>query len=765
MAVAVAGKGKASMVAGAVRAVRRLVGRVFGEGRWVALILLLGLVALRVWDPVPVETMRVKVYDVYQQLKPRPAPEPMVYVADIDEASLAELGQWPWSRLVVGQLLLQLAQAGAFVGFDVVFSEPDRLSPGRFVESMPGLPAEVTEQLKGLPDNEAFFAQVLQATRAVLGQAGNSVATPGGVKPKAPALAVLNLNPDFTGDLNALVAASIADFPGLIANLPVLEEAAGGRGLFSVNPETDGIVRRIPAISHVAGTVYPTLAIEMLRVMTGASTILVRMLPPFGVEDVVLQGVARIPTDARGRLWPHFAKYSPVRYIPAKDIVSGTFDAAKLKGKLVILGASATGLRDIRATPVDDAVPGVEVHAQLLESILTNSLLTHPGWGDLVERLAVLVVGLLMIFGFVFIGAKWTILLFAVVAGGMFGGSWYLFSVEALLLDASYATLCAFLIYVVVTYLSYSREQAQRQAIRSAFSLYLAPAMVERVAADPGALKLGGEMKDLTLMFCDLRGFTTISEMFKNDPVALTTLINRFLTPMTDFIQGTGGTIDKYIGDCIMAFWNAPVDVAGHEAAACRAALMMRTGMKALNAQLEAEAKAAERPHVPLAIGIGLNSGEVCVGNMGSDQKLNYSVLGDAVNLASRLEGQSKTYHLDLVIGETTHDGARDFACIELDLIKVKGKTEPVRIFTIVGDEAEAKTERFRRLRDNHGRMLACYRAQDIDGARAGIAACMEDAEAYDLAGLYEEYGARLDAMVEDPPGPGWDGVFVAKSK
>jgi adenylate cyclase len=272
-------------------------------------------------------------------------------------------------------------------------------------------------------------------------------------------------------------------------------------------------------------------------------------------------------------------------------------------------------------------------------------------------------------------------------------------------------------------------------------------------------------MKDLTLMFCDLRGFTTISEMFKNDPIALTTLINRFLTPMTDFIQGTGGTIDKYIGDCIMAFWNAPLDVPAHQAAACRAALMMRSGMKALNTALEAEAQAANRPHVPLAIGIGLNSGEVCVGNMGSDQKLNYSVLGDAVNLASRLEGQSKTYHLDLVIGETTHDGVRDFACIELDLIKVKGKNEPVRIFTIVGDEAEAKSERFRRLRANHERMLACYRAQDIAGARAGIAACLEDAEAYDLPGLYEEYAARLDAMEQDPPGPGWDGVFVAKSK
>jgi adenylate cyclase len=293
--------------------------------------------------------------------------------------------------------------------------------------------------------------------------------------------------------------------------------------------------------------------------------------------------------------------------------------------------------------------------------------------------------------------------------------------------------------------------------------MYLAPAMVERIAANPGALKLGGEMRDMTLMFCDLRGFTTISEMY--DAEGLTHLINRFLTPMTGIIQDTGGTIDKYIGDCIMAFWNAPEDTPQHRKESCRAALQMRQGMIKLNDELKAEAEATNGKYVPLAIGIGLNTGICCVGNMGSEQKFNYSVLGDAVNLASRLEGQSKTYHFDLVIGETTYDGVKDMAVLELDLIQVKGKTVPVRIFTLVGDEAVAATPEYKTLREQNDRMLASYRAQNWDDARAALGECIKIAPRYLIEGLYEVYAERISGMQDDPPGADWDGVYIAKTK
>jgi adenylate cyclase len=264
-------------------------------------------------------------------------------------------------------------------------------------------------------------------------------------------------------------------------------------------------------------------------------------------------------------------------------------------------------------------------------------------------------------------------------------------------------------------------------------------------------------------MFCDLRGFTTISESY--DAGGLTHLINSFLTPMTDIIQTTGGCIDKYIGDCIMAFWNAPLDAPRHRRDACRAALDMRVRLRSLNDELRNDPAAKIDKHGELKIGIGLNTGECCVGNMGSAQRLNYSVLGDAVNLASRLEGQSKTYHLDLVIGETTYDGVKDMATLELDLIQVKGKTVPVRIFTLVGDETVAATPGYKSLREHHDQMMACFRAQDWAGARAALQECLKYAPPFQIEGLYEVYEERIEDMEREPPGADWDGVYVAKSK
>jgi adenylate cyclase len=735
----------------------RLVRRVFGGPRLVAFILLIALVALKVWNPPLVDELEIRTYDVYQMIQPRPAPELAVMVVDIDEASLLDLGQWPWSRKVVGDMVLNIAKAGAAgIGFDANFPEPDNLSPRRFADRTPDLTPATKEALEQLPSTDEYFAKVLKATRTVLGQAEANESRKVGAPPEPAALAVLNGSKESVGRY-------LLSFPNVVGNLPELEKAAAGRGMIISNPESDGIVRRVPAIVRVKNQIYPTLAVEMLRVATGGTTILVRQ-SEVGVQDIVLQGPNYvIPTDAQGRLWPHYAKYKQDRYVSAREVYHGTFDPKLLQGKLVLIGASAAGLRDIRSSPVDESFPGVEVHAQLLESILTNTLLSQPAWGDGAERLLTVLTGIIMIGALAAVGARWTLVVFLVMSAALFGGAWYLFTTENLLVDVAFAVVTAFLIYIVITYLNYMREEQERQKTRSAFSLYLSPAMVERVAANPGALKLGGEMRDMTLMFCDLRGFTTISEMF--DAAGLTHLINRFLTPMTDIIQGTGGTIDKYIGDCIMAFWNAPLDIPEHRKDACRAALEMRAGMRKLNDELKAEAEATHGKYVPLAIGIGLNTGTCCVGNMGSAQRLNYSVLGDAVNLASRLEGQSKTYHLDLVIGETTYDGAKEMATIELDLIQVKGKTVPVRIFTVVGDETVAATPEYKQLRAAHDRMMACYRAQDWAGAHAAMKECEALAPRFLLEGLYEVYEERIAGMQAEPPGADWDGVYVAKTK
>jgi adenylate cyclase len=299
--------------------------------------------------------------------------------------------------------------------------------------------------------------------------------------------------------------------------------------------------------------------------------------------------------------------------------------------------------------------------------------------------------------------------------------------------------------------------------VRSAFRHYLAPDLVNALAAHPERLRLGGETRTMTLLFCDVRGFTSISEGFKADPQALTRLINRFLTPMTDIILARHGTIDKYMGDCIMAFWNAPLDDAEHANHACASALAMVAGLDALNHDLERDAAAAGRPFVPLKVGIGLNTGECVVGNMGSEQRFDYSVLGDAVNLASRLEGQSKTYGVDVVIGEATRAAVPSWAALELDRIAVKGKAEAVRIHVLLGDAATARTPAFAALAARHAAMLVAYRGQDWACAEAAAADCAR--EAPQLGTLYALYRERIARYRAEPPAPDWDGVFAALEK
>ena len=357
-----------------------------------------------------------------------------------------------------------------------------------------------------------------------------------------------------------------------------------------------------------------------------------------------------IPTDSNGRIYVYFRKHDPNLYVPAKDVFNGTVDPARIQGKFVLIGASAAGLLDIRSTPLDAAIPGVEVHANMLDTIFTESSLIRRTDATGIELTGALLAGILMIILVPLIGVWYTLGLLVLLLGGLAGGSWYLFDQELTLVDVTYPGFSTLAMWATLTVTSFSAEAAQRRQVRSAFGHYLSPALVEQLADDPDQLHLGGEMKDMTLLFADIRGFTTISEQFKTDPEGLTALINSFLTPMTNMILERNGTIDKYMGDCIMAFWNAPLDDADHARHACASSLAMFEALEPLNAEIKAKREAAGEPFYPIKIGIGLNSGMCCVGNMGSDMRFDYSVLGDAVNLAARLEGQSKNYRAPLKI-------------------------------------------------------------------------------------------------------------------
>jgi adenylate cyclase len=731
--------------------------RKFGVARAVCLVLLFALIPLRLADPRPLAELRLRTFDLFQVLLPRQQTSRPVVIVDIDEDSLKEVGQWPWPRTTVADLINKITELGAVcVGFDIIFAEPDRMSPAVAERSFRGIDEATRAKLDSLPSNDAVLADAIRNSRVVVGQAGSEHVEPLPRAEQALQTGFAIRGPDPSGFL--------VTFPGLLRNVPSIEEAAAGRGSFSIKPETDGIIRRVPMIMKAQGALVPSLTMEMLRVVSRASAILVRANEA-GVQAVAIPGL-EVPTDHNGQLWVHFNKHDQARFVSAKDVLQGRVPPDRLRGRLVLIGTSATGLLDIKTTPLDPAIPGVEVHAQILESVLTKSILVNPNYAIGAELVLAVLLGIGVIVAAPMLSPAINVLLGALLIAGLIGFSFYLFAEHNLLIDFTYPLISSWLIYLVLTFVNYFREQKQRQQIRSAFGFYLSPHMVEQLARSPEKLVLGGEERRMTILFSDVRGFTTISERYKDDPQGLTRLMNRFLTPLTNAIIERKGTIDKYIGDAIMAFWNAPVDDPEQEANACEAALQMLERADTLNNELKSEAEAGGGDHMPLRIGIGLNTGPCVVGNMGSDFRFNYSVLGDTVNLASRLESRTKDYRLPMVIGSRTAEVAKGkFAVMEVDLILVKGKKQPEAVFTVLGRADVERDPRCIELRDLNAQMLARFRQQDWDGALALIQRCRKSANGFDVAGLYDMYEERIAAYRAQPPGLDWDGVYEAESK
>ena len=448
------------------------------------------------------------------------------------------------------------------------------------------------------------------------------------------------------------------------------------------------------------------------------------------------------------------------------NVLEQTVAPDKIAGKLVLIGTSAVGLNDIKTTPVSQNMPGVEIHAQVLESALTGVVISQPTYGIGIEFGTALLFGLLVIAFAPMFGPVTLVALGAVFATGLIGTSWYFYSQHRLLIDFTYPLMSTTAIYLTLIFSSFVREQAQRNQIRSAFAQYLSPALVAQLAQSPEKLVLGGEEREMTIMFSDMRGFTSISETYKRDPQGLTALMNRFLTPLTNAILDRKGTIDKYMGDAIMAFWNAPLDDKEHQLNACEAALDMLERVDMLNQEREQEAEDEGRPFIPLNVGVGLNTGTCVVGNMGSDMRFDYSVFGDSVNLASRLEGQSKEYGFPIIVGSTTALAVKEkFAILELDFIMVKGKKEPEVIYAIAGREDTAQSGRFQRLRNLTIEMLACYRSRDWDGALAAIERGRRTDEANSLELLYKLYEVRIRGYIENPPPEDWNGAYALLTK
>ena len=739
-----------------LRALPRWFTRRVGYARLLCLVLLIGFAALRVADPAPVEEIRVRTFDAFQRIDPRTKTIRPVTIVDIDDKSLEKLGQWPWPRTRIADLVTELTRLGAVViAFDAVFSEPDRLNPAFAADTFRNLDPETRAKLRALPSNDQILADAIKASRVVLGESG----LPEEITALDKTLPVTGI-----AMLGEEPQRFMFEFPGLLRNVPVLEHAAAGRGLFTIKPERDGIVRRVPMIMQAQGQTMPSLTFEMLRVATGSGTILIKA-EQAGIKSLGIKGI-QIPTDHNGQLWVHYARNDASIYVPAVNVLEKSVAPDMIAGKLVLIGTSAVGLNDIKTTPVSRAMPGVEIHAQVLESTLTGDVISQPIYGIAVEFATALLFGLLVITFAPLFGPVTLVALGAAFASMLIGMSAYFYSQNRLLIDFTYPLMSTTAIYLTLIFSSFVREQAQRRQIRSAFGQYLSPALVEQLAQSPEKLVLGGEEREMTIMFSDMRGFTSISETYKNDPQGLTSLMNSFLTPLTNAILNRKGTIDKYMGDAIMAFWNAPLDDKDHELNACEAALDMLERVDALNQVREQEAKEEGRPFIPLNAGIGLNTGTCVVGNMGSDQRFDYSVFGDSVNLASRLEGQSKEYGFPIIVGSRTALAVKDrFAILELDFIMVKGKKEPEVIYAIAGRQDTALSGRFQRLRNLTIEMLSCYRNRDWEGALAAIARGRKTDEANSLELLYALYEARIRGYLENPPPQDWNGAFALLTK
>jgi adenylate cyclase len=723
------------------------------------------LLFLTAWDPTLIRGLETASLDLRFRLRGAKPAEAETVIVLVDDASLAKLGRWPLSRRLFAKAVERLDGAGArVIVFDLLFAEREsavsndlrsaaRAAAGGLSE--PRLRQALAQLAEDDPDGE--FAAALRANGKVLLPLAFSFQGPA---EEAPAQLSEQVYQRFGQSLNE----PLFPLQPRQAVLPITElaEAAAGLGHVNIAFDRDGEPRYDYLAVPFSGDFVPSLPVRAAALYLGLPWSKVGLALGDGVE----LGDRLIPTDPAMRLVVNYR--GPRGTVPTysfADLVEGRLAADLFKGRIVLVGASFIGIADSYPAPFGNTpIPGTERLANILDSILAGDFIREnpPPWPMIVIALvAVLAIATGLAAAFLptrlaAFGGALPILGWAGGAQIAFAhGLWLPLVGPGIALGAAIAGVLLF---------RYGFVDQQRRLIQSAFRHYLAPDLVNALAAHPERLQLGGETRMLTLMFSDIRGFTAISEQFKANPQGLSRLINRgFLSPMTKLIMARRGTIDKYMGDCVMAFWNAPLDDPEHPDHACDSALAMLAGLDRINRELKAEAEADNRAHHPIDIGIGINTGECVVGNMGSDERFAYTALGDAVNLAARLEGQSKTYGLSIIIGEATREAAPSWAALELDRIAVAGKQEAVRIYTLLGDRAYGATQGFTELAEHHAAMLERYRARDWAGARAALCQCRgKDPRLEALYNLYEE---RLAYFTANPPGADWDGVFVALTK
>ena len=666
------------------------------------------MLAIRIWDPSFVESIRLRYFD---QLITSQAPIPVpVSVVNLDEATLDQMGQFPFPRGDYAHIIENLYQHGAgLVVFNVLMPEKDRFHQDR----------QLARTMQELPT----------VLPSIAGEKSKNINR---------ATSVQRVGQDPAG--------RVVEYPGMINNVEKISQAATGVGIVNTFPEVDGVVRRMPLVIKVGDDLFPSLAMETMRVAGGDTRIQVKV-GDSGVEALRIPKLNKITTDSLSRIWIDW-RAQPLEY-------SYTELPDDFHQGIVIVGLSAAGLANPVATARGEVWPQY-LQAAVLGTMLNGSVIQRADWADTVEVAALAVLGVILIFftRWVYVGLATTV----VIIGGSIAASILLYQNSLLLFDATLLSVGLALVALHAYGIKFVSEFLQKQQIRKQFQSYLSPDLVAKLVKDPSLLKLGGTEQDLTIQFSDVRGFTSISEHYGRDVQGLTKIMNRYMTVVTKVILENEGTLDKYIGDATMAFWNAPLDNRKHAKDSVRAALGMIKAVDEFNKEIASEGVPA------FGLGIGCNTGVVVVGNMGGEQRFDYTCLGDAVNLASRLEGQSKNYGVLIVLGqETAHRLDYEFFTMELDCIAVKGKKEGITIYTVF-EKSPTYTDRWESDRQTHKDMLALYRSQQWDAAKQMVSDLIGKFDS-NMDKYYALWSERIEEMRRAGLPEDWDGIYRATSK
>jgi adenylate cyclase len=728
------------------------------------LLLLLGHASQRYQIPF-INQLDSIMYDYRLRLTMPGTVDDRVVILDIDEKSLKDEGRWPWSRNRLALLLDKLFDQHqvSVLGFDVVFAEKDESSGIRVLEQL-GRTAlrdvpqyrSAVSQIAPKLDYDRLFAESMKGRRVILGYyfsegQGGQVRVSGELPP--PVLP----KGSFAGRPVAIVS-----FGGYGANLPELQKGAAGGGHFNPLPDPqDGVTRRVPILAEFQGAYYEALSLAVVRALLGFPPVVAGIVGESGeyaglewLDIPTERDLLRIPVDHNVCvLVPYRGRKGSFRYISASDVLNDRVEAGLLRGRIVLMGATAPGLLDLRSTPVQAIYPGVEIHANLITGILDQNIKMKPSYVMGIEVVFLVLIGLLL----VLLMPVLTPFVSALVSGGVLAAA---VATNVALWDAGnlVVPLASTLLLIIGLFAlnmswGYFIEARSKRLITGLFGRYVSPALVDEMAKHPESVSMDGDSREMSMLFSDVRGFTTISE--RMNPKDLSRFMNEFLTPLTEVIYRHRGTVDKYMGDCIMAFWGAPLADPNHARNAVTAGLEMQATLRGLQARFR------EKGWPEIKAGVGVNSGQVRVGNMGSRMRIAYTVMGDAVNLASRLEGITKQYGVDMVVGENTRAALPDFVFRELDRVRVKGKDEPVAIYEPLGQAATVSSRVQEEVRLFH-QALRHYRSQEWEQAELAL---------YNLeklspeSELYRIYARRVAYLLEHPPGAGWDGVWVFETK